>query len=475
MVKPVSSGPLLDPLLFEDGSTPPKQLTSRRSSTNHHRKLGKHDSVIEQLIAAQPLKAEDIVYPTNMVVQTPSTTPPYKRSYNEKLEELLEALPCQRLAGLVTISVFAGYAALFSMQHVLKVLFGIPDDDSAQSHQFSYAITAMYISNLIFRLGQNVILRPLTPRERSLVGLCLMTSAMLILAVFVIGSGWRSLSLVAAAYALGGAAIGTFETNYSVVLAALGNRTKVTGISGIPIGIFLVIVPGFIAVTAGLPVIYIYWSVVGLIALAAGILWYGLTFPQVDWLLSEEEMEDGGGGLDDVSIQGEEASPKKWIMSVISVGFVFTINMVFVSAFSPGVLLYLYNTRTIGIEKFQVPTGYFFATFSSFGFVADVVSRRRIYGQKPQMLHPIRFLLFTAIGVGIILAKIPVIAPLGTWFVFFANGSIYAQSCRWIDLLGIDKQHLVMANSIFFFMGDCGSVIGAILIPFIRDLMTTYS
>jgi MFS family permease len=492
MVKPVN-GPLLDPLLFgnnnDNAVITPKSTLSRRSNTHAHiggRRLGKHDSVIEQLIAAQPMKPEDVVYPTNMAaVLTPSTISLVGlRTRNERLEDLLEALPAQRLAGLVTVAIFAGYAALFSMQHVIKVYFGIPDDDSKASHDFSFAITSLYLWNLIFRLGHNVILRPFGPRQRSLMGLCAMVVSMLILAVFVFGQGIKSIYLVALAYAFGGIAIGTFETNYSVVLAALGNKTKVIGISGIPVGIFLIIVPGFVAVTAGLAVEYIYWSVVALVVGAIGILMSGLTFPEVDWLLSSNSLDMEVDRLeatgDDLSVQGETnvgtVREKGWVLKVISVGLVFTLNMLFVSAFSPGVLLYLYNTSSISLLPLDwtISTGYFFAIFSSFGFVADVVSRRRIYAKKPRLMHPVRFLVLTAMGVGIILLRLPLIAPLGTLLVFYANGSIYAQSCRWIDLVmvGTENKFLVFANSIFFFLGDCGSVLGALLIPFIRDLMS---
>lgn len=162
----------------------------------------------------------------------------------------------------------------------------------------------------------------------------------------------------------------------------------------------------------------------------------------------------------------------------MAVGFVFMVNMLIVSAFSPGVLLYLYNTPRIQllpgdqVDDLVVSTGYFFATFSSFGFIADVVSRKRVYAKK-SLSHPVGYLLLTLLGVSVILAQIPLVAPVGTLLIFFANGSIYAQSCRWIDARAENKS-LVFSNSVFFFMGDCGSVIGALLIPFIRDFMATH-
>lgn len=470
---------LEEPLLLEDQQeTPLASRQCRGRGLLRPLKLKRHESTLEEYVASHPMRAEDVVYPTNMAVGDSASASCRDHNHNG-FDDLLESLPPQKLSGIVTMAVFAGYACLFSMQHMIKVFFGIPDDDSSASHSFSFAITTMYISNLIFRLGQNFILFAFTPRQRALVGILAMTAAMLLLGLGIFARNSKSLATVAVAYALGGVAIGTFETNYSVVLAALGTRTKVYGISGIPLGIFLVIVPGFIAVTAGFSIVYIYCIVAGALAVGAFILIFGLTY---------------GGDLGVIVPNTPHKCPstgaktqKQWVLPVLSVGAVFSLNMLFVSAFSPGVLLYLYNQPRITLippqqyseyasllENYnQVPTGYFFAAFSSLGFLSDVLSRKRIYQRKPNY-HPIRFLLLTALGVTILLHQIPLLAPLATFLIFFANGSIYAQSCRILDhLLAQDDQSvLVVANSVFFFLGDCGSVIGAILIPFIRDFLS---
>jgi MFS family permease len=473
--------PLVEPLLT------PKANTG--STRKRNRVLAKHDSVIEQYVATHPIKAQDLIYPTNIMVVEDMTaatltavTPELGiqvlgKEMDEKLriQLLLETLPSQRIAMLVTIAVFSGYAALFSLQHVVKVFFGIPDDNSLESHQYSYAITVQYISNLIFRLGQNWILSPFSPRQRCVFGLVAMGVAMSILGVGIFTLQYKSLPLLGLAYGFGGCAVGVFETNYSVVLAALGNRTKIFGISGIPIGIFLVIVPGFIAVGMGMDVRWIYASVVGLICLGILILFKIIHYPKLESLMSwDSPMHASPPHLS----PRKKKSSLNWILPVISIGIVFTLNMLFVAAFSPGVLLYLLNGPFVNLfppsEDEEglgiVRTSYFFAIFSSFGFVGDVVSRRIVYSQKPNF-HPIWYLLLTATGVGIIVTMIPMIAPIGTFLIFFANGSIYAQSCRMLDSR-LDMDVSVLGNSLFFFLGDCGSVIGAISIPFIRDLLT---
>lgn len=481
---------------------PPKRpleqplLTPRvAGKTSKRRLLTKHDSVIEQYVATHPIRAQDLIYPTNIMVKdviigdqtaasyditpeltlaaniaTPSSVTSEK---NTRIQLILDTLPAQRISMLVTIAVFSGYAALFSLQHVIKVFYGIPDDGSEASHQFSFAITIQYICNLILRLGHNAILMPFTPRQRCLVGLVAMGISMLILGIGVFTFNHRSLALLATAYGFGGCAVGVFETNYSVVLAALGTQTKIYGISGIPLGIFFVIVPGFIAVGMGMDVRFIYFSVVVLLLLGAVVLFNVIHYPQVDSLLSWNELE-----YEDEEEIVEIENPKKstiaWTLPVVSVGIVFLVNMMFVSAFSPGVLLYILNGPEVSIlPSVPMRTGYFFAIFSSCGFIGDVLSRRLVYKRtSANPFHPIWYLMFTGCGVLIILTQMPLIAPIGTFLVFFGNGSIYAQSCRKLDTC-LDSSVSVWGNSLFFFLGDCGSVVGAISIPFVRDLMTT--
>ena len=488
--------PLEQPLLT------PRVANGDKSSKR--RLLTKHDSVIEQYVASHPIRAQDLIYPTNIMVKDAIIVDQTGASYDvtpeltmtgritpssiaagtdkERIQFILDTLPAQRITMLVTIAVFSGYAALFSLQHVIKVFFGIPDDNSESSHQFSFAITVQYICNLIFRLGHNAILMPFTPRQRCLVGLVSMGISMSILSIGIFTLQIRSLPLLATAYGFGGCAVGVFETNYSVVLAALGNQTKIFGISGIPLGIFLVIVPGFIAVGMGMDVRCIYWSVLILLCLGAFVLFNVIHYPEVDSLLSwndndddynEAETTDGAGHMFPTTNEHRTKSSKKWILPVISVGVVFLVNMMFVSAFSPGVLLYILNGPQVNMySSLAIRTGYFFAIFSSCGFVGDVISRRLVYRRSSaNPFHPIWYLVFTACGVLIIIAQIPLIAPIGTFLVFFGNGSIYAQSCRKLDTF-LDPSVSVWGNSLFFFLGDCGSVIGAVSIPYVRDLMT---
>lgn len=57
----------------------------------------------------------------------------------------------------VTMPVFMGYAALFSLQHKVKAVYGIPDDSSSRSRLFSVGVSFLYLGNLIFRFAHNII------------------------------------------------------------------------------------------------------------------------------------------------------------------------------------------------------------------------------------------------------------------------------------------------------------------------------
>jgi hypothetical protein len=58
------------------------------------------------------------------------------------------------------------------------------------------------------------------------------------------------------------------------------------------------------------------------------------------------------------------------------------------------------------------------------------------------------------------LARFPIIAPLGIFCIFFANGAIYGTSTRYIDT-HISKEYNLIALSIWLFLGDLGSVTGS--------------
>ena len=101
----------------------------------------------------------------------------------------------------------------------------------------------------------------------------------------------------------------------------------------------------------------------------------------------------------------------------------------------------------------------YFAMFNCFTFLGDTLSRKVAYWWTTPP-HPAWFLLLSAAGIAMATAKLPIIAPLGIFCVFFANGSVYALSTRHIDAK-VPHAYNLISLSIWLFVGDIGSVSGA--------------
>jgi hypothetical protein len=86
---------------------------------------------------------------------------------------------------LVTIPLFMGYAALFSLQNKLKMLYNIdPISPTSQSELFGVAVSFLYLGNLVFRLSHNVLFGFLSPRQRVILAMSSMAASMVSAAEF---------------------------------------------------------------------------------------------------------------------------------------------------------------------------------------------------------------------------------------------------------------------------------------------------
>ena len=382
-------------------------------------------------------------------------------------------MPLLKRAIIPSVFVFSGFASLFALQHSVKHALNIPDDESTQSHRFSYAVSTLYFGQLIGRFGHHFACACLGTKRRAIAGSLMMFLSVASLFIIQTMPKFQRISLVSVAYFTGGIGLGSFETNYVSQLSHLGRKTKLFGILGVPLGIFLVVVPGYGAIGLGLirPA-FVYFAVALGILLSSIVL---ATLPCPDQPVHEEESNDEAWSVQ-LAARNMEFSGRIgiiealqdcrfWLKTVTRVGWVFMVNLVIVTCFSPGVLLYLYGD-SVGLN-WKIPRDLFFAIFSFFGCFADTWSRRIAY-RITEQVKPDKFLLLTALGVLMVASLIPTIAPFGTFLVFMANGSIYAHSCRIIDK-NVDRKFLLAANSVFFIMGDCGSILGSLMIPWVRD------
>ena len=103
--------------------------------------------------------------------------------------------------------------------------------------------------------------------------------------------------------------------------------------------------------------------------------------------------------------------------------------------------------------------GWFFTIFNIFTFLGDSGSRKIVYYIAKE-INPMFYLLVSIAGTAMCLAKLPIIAPLGIFCIFFANGAIYGTSTKYIDA-HVDKKYNLISLSVWLFLGDIGSVTGS--------------
>eukprot|EP00760_Papus_ankaliazontas_P031180 PhM_4_TR5202/c3_g1_i1/m.50864 len=150
---------------------------------------------------------------------------------------------------IVTMPVFMGYACLNCMQHNVKAKMGIADDTSADSKLFGFAVSFLYLGNLIFRLLHNVIFSCMRPRYRVMLSFFCIMLAMNLLAWCIFYLEIKHMWVVFVGYMAGGMGIGSFEANVMSVLTPYGHRAKSWAVLGIPIGYNLINVGVFVALS----------------------------------------------------------------------------------------------------------------------------------------------------------------------------------------------------------------------------------
>jgi hypothetical protein len=152
------------------------------------------------------------------------------------------------------------------------------------------------------------------------------------------------------------------------------------------------------------------------------------------------------------------------------------VNMFFVSMNS--VMLYIYNDAKVvplwgSNSDVLVNHDDYFVFFNLALMMGDSFSRKLVYwyytSDKP-LPNPWYWLVFSVLGAGICFLKLAFIAPLGAFFVMFANGGIYAISTKHIDR-NVLKEFNLVALSVWLFVGDIGSFTGSNMIPYIQDIV----
>jgi hypothetical protein len=365
----------------------------------------------------------------------------------------------------VTIPVFSGYAALVTLQAKLRARVGIPDDPAAPGSEFfTAAVSCQYIGNLIFRMAHNVLFGWLRPRSRVFAAVGCMAAAVLTVAcLFRASDPW--LGWVPIAYLLGGAGVGTFESNLLHSIGGLGDATKLWAIIGMPVGFNLVTIVGFSAMSAGVSPEAVYWAV------AAGLVgsaWVFFGIPE-----AIKETQEGG-------IRAAWATRASWLGTVAPNAVALMLNM-FTFSLATALALYVFNERKTAETPFpEVPLldpysanawsvrhDAFLAVQNVFVFLGDFLGRPAAYRLN---LPVSAYLVLQWAGVAIFATRRGLFTPIGMFCITFANGAIYAASTKKIDLR-VPRASQLMALSCWLFVGDLGSVLGSNTVGTFRELL----
>jgi len=360
----------------------------------------------------------------------------------------------------VVFPVFCGYAALFGLQHEVKAKLGIQDNSSAASHSFGTATSFLYIFNLIMRFAHNVVFGCVGPRGRVFISMFAMSCSMLILTVPIMTLGYKSLMWVVLAYSLGGISIGCFESNLLACLTPLGHQTKRIAICGIPIGVSTTCVGGFLLMGPPfhVPVRAVY------LAVAAGVL-CGMAVMRLRIPSNTTPRCAGQGWLRKQLSDARQW--RLWLPGFWHYPLAMTLNMFSLSAFSPGVALFIYNRPQVTLAGgAAIQTASFFAIFNLCMAVGGLSGRWVSYYLRPR--HPISYIVINAAGVALVLSRVPLVVPLGGFCVSLGDGLIYGAMSRHVDT-AVPKQFNLIAISFWLFVGDIGSVTGSNMMSFIRD------
>ena len=372
--------------------------------------------------------------------------------------------PATKSVIMCVVPLFMGYACLFSLQHKITGVYGIKDSGE-RFDQFGNAVSFLYIGNLVFRFAHNIVFACISPRVRVIVAITsMMTSLSLLLFGVFVFKQTQTLAWVYGAYALGGVAVGSFEANVLSAITPLGHQTKLWATLGIPIGVSSITIGAFGVMAAGASPEAIYGTTIA--ALACSLFVWTCVVPYRHVPGNSDSVAAFWGSLKDYA---------SWLPKIKWHAVCLAIDMACVSTFSPGVMLYVFDSPQ-GVPLFghgstRVNHDAFFCVYNLFTFCGETISRKFAYVDTKER-SPFWFLLFSLLGIVLNVAGalfgIGVICPLAGLFVFLANGSIYNRTTKYVDN-HVDPVFNLTALSAWLFVGDLGSVLGSNMTPYVRQ------
>lgn len=388
------------------------------------------------------------------------------RAYYDPSEPLSPKteMKTMRFAFFTMFPMFMGYAAMVTLQAEIKGRLGIGNNGGARSYEFGFAVSLLYMGNLVFRLMHNVFFSFIRPRYRVAVSYICMTIATGTLAFVYYVANDKHIAWVYVAYIIAGIGVGTFESNLISVLTPLGHGTKVWAQYGIPIGFNGVSIGAF-ALFAAWPNllelqcgVYLFISISNLL----GLVFFILAIPDIPFESTHKTIKVFFSDLKHF---------REWVPLIWQHTLALSVDM-FALGFNAAIQLYIYDVPHIPLwagAATTIPVNGFRAWFNACSLLGDATGRKLAY-KTHRHLNPFLFLFFTFAGTAMVLSKQAIIAPFGMWFVMFANGSIYAHTTKFIDDK-VDRRFNLVSLSAWLLLGDVGSFGGANAVNPIRVLI----
>lgn len=141
--------------------------------------------------------------------------------------------------------------------------------------------------------------------------------------------------------------------------------------------------------------------------------------------------------------------------------------MLCLSLFSPGVLLFLYDSASVHLSPgCSLPPSTFFAILNSISLFGGLAGRWTSYSLQPR--HPLLYALLSITGAGLNATYTPLLALPRTFLILLGDGLNYGTISRHIDAK-VPRHFNLIAISYWLFIGDMGSVLGSNIISYARD------
>jgi hypothetical protein len=354
---------------------------------------------------------------------------------------------------------FAGYASLFALQRQVKQIVKISDDDNSSSFEFGVMIAMLYIGNLVFRLCNGYVFKSLKPLKRCLAGILLMISALTILTICDMLHKWYNITpsmlIIGLAYSFGGAGIGTFEPNMLEAISQFNTSEKRFASLGIPAGVGTITIGGFLLLSLNVPLYVVYITVILMLFLGSiGSSLY----------LSKHNKTIDPGYVKPLLIDNPYENKRSMSWYYISI----FIDMLGVSLFSPGVMLYLLDHNSMTFLKVK-RTQYFMI----YGICTTLggLFGRWIGFTLRKSYNPLLLVLVVIIGMVIDLALAiynPIFGWLAGFLVLCGNALLYNQSWSYLGTKNTNKTGVTLYSK-WLFVGDLGSTIGTIIMALIKS------